>query len=175
MNKVITLIDVQEKLFSQIYKKDELLENLAILLKGANILDIAVIWMEQLPNKLGPTVSDLKQLMGNRSPIIKNVFSCGASKEYNSFLAKTNADEIILCGIETHVCIYQTARDLLSSGKKVQIVADAVSSRKELNHNIGLQKMCAEGASLTSVELFLFEIQKIAKGDQFRSLLNLIK
>ena len=119
MNRVITLIDVQEKLFSFMHNKDELIENLTILLKGANILDIPVIWMEQLPNKLGPTVSDLKQLMGDRSPIIKIVFSCGASKEYNSVLRKTKPDEIILCGIETHVCIYQTAKDLLSFGKKV--------------------------------------------------------
>ena len=175
MRKILTLIDVQEKLVPLMNNNTQLVENLVILLKGAQLLDIPIIWMEQLPDKLGPTVPEIKNIMNDQTPIIKNVFSCGDSDAYISVLNNYDPDEVILCGIETHVCVYQTAMDLLSIGKDVQVVADAVTSRKKLNHDIGLQRISEKGGLLTTYELLLFEEQKIAEGDQFRSLIQLIK
>jgi len=131
--------------------------------------------MEQLPDKLGSTIPEIKNIMKDQSPISKNVFSCGDSDAYISVLNNYDPDEVILCGIETHVCVYQTAMDLLSIGKDVQVVADAVTSRKKLNHDIGLQRISEKGGLLTTYELLLFEEQKIAEGDRFKSLIQLIK
>jgi|TARA_Y100000294_G_C8342634_1_gene251349 hypothetical protein len=175
MKKILTLIDVQEKLVPLMENKDQFLINLNILLKGVQLLDIPIIWMEQLPDKLGPTISKVKDVMKGKSPIKKNVFSCGESAEYLTELKKYGPDEVILCGIETHVCVYQTAMDLLTMGKKVQVVADAVTSRKKLNHDVGLQRISEKGGLLTTYELLLFEEQKIAEGDRFRALINLVK
>ena len=169
------MIDVQEKLVPLMENNTQLVENLVILLKGAQLLDIPIIWMEQLPDKLGPTVPEIKNIMNDQTPIIKNVFSCGDSDAYISVLNNYDPDEVILCGIETHVCVYQTAMDLLSIGKDVQVVADAVTSRKKLNHDIGLQRISEKGGLLTTYELLLFDEQKIAEGDRFRSLIQLIK
>ena len=175
MRKILTLIDVQEKLVPLMNNNTQLVENLVILLKGAQLLDIPIIWMEQLPDKLGPTVPEIKNIMNDQTPIIKNVFSCGDSDAYISVLNNYDPDEVILCGIETHVCVYQTAMDLLSIGKDVQVVADAVTSRKKLNHDIGLQRISEKGGLLTTYELLLFEEQKIAEGDRYKSLIQLIK
>ena len=175
MRKILTLIDVQEKLVPLMENNTQLVENLVILLKGAQLLNIPIIWMEQLPDKLGPTILEIKNIMKGQSPIIKNVFSCGDSDPYISVLNNYDPDEVILCGIETHVCVYQTAIDLLSIGKDVQVVADAVTSRKKLNHDIGLQRISEKGGQLTTFELLLFEEQRIAVGDRFRSLIQLIK
>ena len=175
MRKILTLIDVQEKLVPLMENNTQFVENLVILVKGAQLLDIPIIWMEQLPDKLGPTIPEIKNIMKDQSPIIKNVFSCGNSDLYISVLNNYDPDEVILCGIETHVCVYQTAIDLLSIGKDVQVVADAVTSRKKLNHDIGLQRISEKGGQLTTFELLLFEEQRIAVGDRFRSLIQLIK
>ena len=175
MGKILTLIDVQEKLVPLMDNNTQFVDNLAILLKGAQLLDIPIIWMEQLPDKLGPTIPEIRDVMKGHSPLIKNVFSCGDSDEYLSVLNTYDPDEVILCGIETHVCVYQTAMGLLSMGKGVQVVADTVTSRKKLNHDIGLQRISEKGGLLTTYELLLFEEQKIAEGDRFRALIQLIK
>ena len=175
MRKILTLIDVQEKLVPLMDNNTQFVDNLVILLKGAQLLDIPIIWMEQLPDKLGPTIPQIRDVMKGQSPLIKNVFSCGDSDAYLGVLNTYNPDEVILCGIETHVCVYQTAMGLLSMGKNIQVVVDAVTSRKKLNHDIGLQRISEKGGLLTTYELLLFEEQKIAEGDRFRSMIQLIK
>ena len=175
MKKVLTIIDVQEKLVPLMENKDQFIKNLIILLKGAQLLEIPIIWMEQLPEKLGATIPEVTEVLKEKTPIVKNVFSCSKSDEYINVLNQLDPDDNILCGIETHVCVYQTASDLLAKGKNVQIVADAVTSRKKLNHDIGLQHISEKGGSLTTCEQFLFEEQKIAQGDRFRALIKLVR
>ena len=175
MRKILTLIDVQEKLVPLMENSAQFVDNLVILLKGAQLLDLPIIWMEQLPDKLGSTIPEVKDLMKGHSPIIKNVFSCGDSDAYLSVLSTYNPDEVVLCGIETHVCVYQTAVDLLSMRKSIQVVADAVTSRNKLNHDVGLQRISDKGGSLTTYELLLFEEQRVAEGERFRALIQLIK
>ncbi|MBH49850.1 MAG: hydrolase [Candidatus Marinimicrobia bacterium] len=175
MKKVLTLIDVQEKLVPLMENKNQFIKNLIILLKGAQLFKIPIIWMEQLPEKLGATISEVIEVMAEKNPIVKNVFSCCNSDNYNDVLIQHDPDEIILCGIETHVCVYQTASDLLAKGKNVQIVVDAVTSRKKLNHDIGLQRISEKGGTLSTCEQFLFEEQKIAEGDRFRALIKLVR
>ena len=172
---VLVVVDVQGKLAQLMYEKSRLFKSVRALARGARILGIPMILTEQVPEKLGPTIPEVRELMSDCDPIWKNTFSCvreGAFKERLDELARRN---VIIAGIETHVCVYQTVRDLLERGNHVEIVTDAVSSRSAENRNIGLTRMKSEGAYLTSVEMVLFELQEVAKGEEFRELSKLIK
>lgn len=171
----IVLIDVQGKLAQIMPNSDKLFNNIEILIKGANLLKIPIIWTEQLPDKLGPTVKRLSELLTGQKPIIKSEFSCVKNADFSELVKEKKYNRFLLCGIETHVCVYQTAKDLLNIGHAVELIADAVSSRMELNKNIGIEKITSLGGKLTSVEMLLFEKQEIAVGNQFRELINLVK
>ena len=134
-----------------------------------------MLWMEQLPNKLGPTIPELREEMSTLKPIKKNVFSCVRNEEFLNGIKKIKPKRIYLAGIETHVCVYQTAIDLLELGYHVEIIVDAVSSRNELNMNIGLERISDAGGKNTTIETLFFEHLQIAEGDQFRQIINLIK
>lgn len=171
----IVLIDVQGKLAEIMQNSSELFKNIEILIKGAQLLDIPIIWTEQLPGKLGATTERISSLLSSQKPIIKSEFSCVKNVEFSAFIEKEKYNHFLLCGIETHVCVYQTAKDLLGLGHEVEIITDGVSSRTELNRNIGIEKITSLGAKVTSVEMLLFEKQKIAVGDKFRELIKIIK
>ncbi len=173
--KAIVIIDVQGNLAQTMVNKIDLFRNLNILVKGAKILDIPVIWMEQLPDKLGSTIPEIRKVLSHQKPIIKNVFSCVQNDEFLSRIKELNIDHFYLAGIETHVCVYQTALDLLKLDYSVDIIVDAVSSRNALNKNIGLERINTAGGQNTTVETLLFEHQKIAEGEQFRKIIQLIK
>ena len=170
----IVLIDIQGKLAQIMHNSDELFKNIEILIKGVQLLNIPIIWTEQLPDKLGPTTNRISKLLVNQKPIMKSEFSCVINDEFADLLKENDYNHFLLCGIETHVCVYQTAKDLLSLGHEVEIITDGVSSRTELNRNIGIEKITSLGAKVTSVEMLLFEKQKIAVGNKFRELINVI-
>ncbi|NQV38008.1 MAG: hydrolase [Candidatus Marinimicrobia bacterium] len=172
---VLIVIDVQGNLSQVMYQKEDLFKNLKILIKGATLLDLPIIWTEQLPNKLGSTIPEISELFANRKPIVKDVFSCARDEKFITALEKLKVDHVLLCGIETHVCVYQTALDLLEMEYHVDIVSDAVSSRTEANKQIGLDRVMLAGGSITSVETVLFEVQEVAIGDTFRELIKLVK
>ena len=171
----IVLIDVQGKLAEIMYESDKLFKNIEILIKGAQLLDIPVIWTEQLPEKLGTTTERIGDLLTNQKPIIKNEFSCVKNRSFSDFIKNKKYNHFLLCGIETHVCVYQTAKDLLDLGHEVELIVDAVSSRTELNRNIGIEKITSLGGKVTTVEMLLFEKQGIAVGDKFRELIKIVK
>ena len=171
----IVLIDVQGKLAEIMYESDKLIDSLEILIKGAQLLDIPIVWTEQLPEKLGTTTERIGKLLENQNPIIKSEFSCVKNAEFSAFIKNNKYNHFVLCGIETHVCVYQTAKDLLALGHEVEIIIDGVSSRTELNKDIGIEKITSLGAKVTSVEMQLFEKQEIAVGDKFRELIKIIK
>lgn len=171
----IVIIDVQGKLAEIMQDSDKLFKNIEILIKGAQLLDIPIIWTEQLPEKLGATTKRISALLANQKPIVKNEFSCVKNVEFSDLLEKKEYNHFLLCGIETHVCVYQTAKDLIDLGYEVELIADAVSSRTELNRNIGIERITSLGGKITSVEMLLFEKQEIALGDKFRELIKIVK
>ncbi|MBC8322321.1 MAG: isochorismatase family protein [Candidatus Marinimicrobia bacterium] len=173
-NTVLVIIDVQGKLARIMQNTDELFKNLAILIKGARLLDVPIIWMEQLPDKLGSTVEEVSVHLDGLKPIAKDVFSCGQNAEFNDVLNDLNPTNVVLSGIETHVCVYQTAMDLLEN-YNVEIVVDATSTRLAHNKEIALEKIRRTGGQITSVETVLFEIQGKATGDTFKKLIEIIK
>ena len=172
---VLVIIDVQGKLARIMQNADKLFRNLAMLIKGARLLDVPIIWMEQLPDKLGSTVEEVSVYLDGLQPIAKDVFSCGQNAEFNSKLAEIDPENIVLAGIETHVCVYQSSMDLLKKNYNVEVVADATSTRLEHNKEIGLEKIRRAGGQITSVETALFELQGKASGDRFKQLLEIIK
>ena len=174
-NTILVIIDVQGKLAQIMHNREDLIKNLQILISGAKLLEIPIIWMEQLPDKLGSTIPEIQELLLDMDPIVKDVFSCVRNKEFNMRLQELHVHDIILAGIESHVCVYQTAMDLLDQDYVVHVAADAVSSRTDSNKQLGLERMLLEGVVQTSVEMMLFELQGIATGDRFRKLAKLVK
>ena len=171
----LVVIDVQGKLAQLMYDKDVLFKNIQILIKAAKILNIPVLWCQQCPKALGPTIPEISELLTEIKPINKSVFSCCGDEQFNIRLNELSRKQVLLCGIETHVCIYQTAIDLLRKGFTVDVIANGVSSRTKENKKVALKRMSAEGAKISSVEMTLFELLKTAKHPNFKEIARLIK
>ena len=172
---VLVVVDVQGKLAQIMANSERMISQLEVLIKGAKLLNVPIVWLEQIPHKLGNTVESIALKLAPETPISKTSFSGFGEDKFRQRLKREGRSQIILAGIETHVCVYQTAQDLLEHKYEVTVVADAVSSRSEDNKNIGLQMMMQRGAQLSCVESVLFELQKKAEGDAFRSLIKLMK
>ncbi|WBA10083.1 isochorismatase family protein [Salinivibrio kushneri] len=174
-NAVVLLIDVQGKLAQKVVGSEELHQKVAQLLRGCEHFDVPVVWVEQLPEKLGATTSALADLMPNNTPIAKHTFSAFAEPQVEQMLNSLNRKQVILCGIETHICVYQTACDLLRQHYHVHLVTDATSSCHPAHHQSGIAMMQQHGAWITVVEALLFEWQQHAGGSDFKAFLSLIK
>jgi nicotinamidase-related amidase len=171
----LVVIDVQGKLAELMHERENLFKNIRILIQVCRLLEIPVLWCQQVPAALGPTVPEIAELLVGLEPVNKSSFSCCRCEEFNDKLYELNKKQILLCGIETHVCVYQTAVDLLERDYEVEVIADAVSSRTLANKEIGLDKIAAEGAQISSIETCLFEILKTAEHPRFRQIAKLIK
>ena len=171
----LVIIDVQEKLIPAMQDKADLLDNLKKMIKGARVLGLPILFTEQNPAGLGPTVPEIAELLPDAKPVIKFSFSSCDTEAFMEELTAVNRQNILIAGIEAHVCVYQTAVDLVNLNYNVQVVADAVDSRTNRNKRIGLEKSKAAGADITSTEIALFELLKIAKGDTFKEIIKIVK
>lgn len=174
-NTIMLLVDVQGNLANLMYDREGLFSSLATLIKGLTILGVPIIWMEQLPEKLGPTVPELAALLPEKKPIAKHTFSCCGNGAFLSEFSSQDRHQVLVTGIETHICVYQTCFDLLQTGNEVQVVTDCVSSRTKANKKIGLKRISEAGGSMTSVEMVFFELMRKAGGDAFTQIVKLIK
>jgi nicotinamidase-related amidase len=175
-NTALVVIDVQGKLAQLMAQKEALFENLQKLIKGVQVLELPIIWNEQLPEKLGPTTPEIAELLVQSTrPIAKSSFSCCGNPPFMEALKATGRKQVLLTGIETHICVYQTCRDLLDLGYEVQVVTDAVSSRTPENRQIGLERMKEAGATATSTEMALFELLRVAEGPKFKQITKIVK
>ncbi|HIC37242.1 MAG TPA: isochorismatase family protein [Candidatus Marinimicrobia bacterium] len=175
-NPYLVVIDVQEKLFPFMHEKETFLKNLQILIKGFQLFNLPILLTEQVPDKLGPTIEPIKSLLSDIKPIIKSTFSCAGDPGYSwQAGSHSSCDGVVLAGIETHVCVYQTERDLIRRGEHVEVVTNAVSSRDPNNHRIAMDRIRNNGGFLTTVEMVLFNLQESADGDTFRELIKLVK
>ena len=172
---VLVIVDVQGKLAHLMYEKKALFEGLRRLITGVRILKIPILWAEQKPESLGPTIPEVAELLTDVQPISKSSFSCCRNDRFLEALKNANRNQVLLVGIETHICVYQTAADLLSLGYEVQVVSDGVSSRTHWNRQVGLEKMRDAGAAVTSTETALFELLEVAEGPQFKQILEIVK
>lgn len=171
---VLVIIDVQGKLAQIVDESEKVIQNIINVVKGVNVLDVPVLWLEQYPKGLGPTVKSIAEEIKGE-PIEKITFSAYDTVEFRQQLEALGRKKVLIAGIETHICVYQTVAHLLAEGYEIEVLADCVSSRTKGNRDIGLQKMIQLGANITSVEMALFEMQKIAKGDAFKAISSIIK
>ncbi|MBM4148171.1 MAG: hydrolase [Lentisphaerae bacterium] len=174
-NTVFVLVDAQTSLFSAMPDKEALLRNLERLVQGMQTLEVPLILLEQTPDKIGRTLPELRRFLGALEPVQKECFSCCGSEEFMSALKATGRRQVVIAGIETHVCVYQTATDLAHGGYDVEVVADAVSSRSPQNRELALARMRQSGCGLTSVEMVLFELMRTSAHPAFRDVLRIVK
>ncbi|HPX56044.1 MAG TPA: hydrolase [Syntrophales bacterium] len=172
---LLIVIDIQGNLARAAADRELLFESARKLIQGAKVFQLPIIVTEQIPEKLGATIPEIAGVLEGIGKIPKETFSCCANTAFMEAFKKTNRRQILLCGIESHICVYQTAMDLLEQGYEVHIVADAVSSRTAKNREIGINKMIRAGAHLTSTETVLFELLKTAGSDKFKDIFKIIK
>ena len=172
---VLVVIDIQGKLAHLMHDKEELFKNARLMIQGAQILEIPILLTEQYPQGLGPTIPEIAALLPDNEPISKMSFSSCREERFLQALKEQNRSQVLVAGIETHICVYQTTADLIDMGYEVQVVTDAVSSRVAENKQVGLQKMSTAGALMTSVETALFELLGVAGGDVFKEIVRIVK
>jgi len=172
---VLVIVDIQGKLWNVMHEKSSLLENTQKLIKAMRVLSVPIILTEQNPQGLGPTLPELMQCMPEVKALPKFAFSCYQDPGFKQDLSRINRKQVLICGIESHVCIYQTTLDLLNQGYEVQVVADAVASRAQANKEAALARMQSEGAKLTVTEMAIFELLGSAGSPLFKEILKVIK
>lgn len=170
----LMVIDIQDALARVMHEKDRFVDNARRLIQGANALALPVVVTEQYPKGLGHTIPEIAELIESE-PVEKTAFSCCGEEAFVAAVEALGRKQILLCGIETHVCVYQTARDLVERGYEVEVVADAISSRTIGNKLVGLDRIKESGAKLTTVEMALFELLKAAGGDAFKQIVKIVK
>ncbi len=174
-NTVLLIVDIQGKLAHLMHDKEAFLSNAQKLIQGIKVLGIPILWMEQNPQGIGATIPEIAELLVDNKPLSKTTFSCCQNPLFLDELRALKRQQILIIGLETHICVYQSAVELVTSGYDVQVVSNAVSSRSYENKDIGLQKMVANGVALTGVETALFELLAKAEGEQFKKILAIIK
>lgn len=174
---VLVVVDFQERIASAIFEKirKKTLKNIFILLRAAETLDMPVIPIEHYVKGLGPTVSELAARIQNYPMIEKIVFSAFKEKDFFDALMESGRKNIILAGIETHVCVYQTTRDLIASGFTVTVPEDAVASRTKQNWLRGLELCRDAGALVSSAEAVVYDLLHRAGTPQFKDVAPLLK
>jgi nicotinamidase-related amidase len=172
---VLLLIDLQEKLFAVMHEKEKLLRNVVKLIQGSKALGIPIILTEQYPKGLGPTLPEIKKLIPEIKPVEKVCFDCTDETSFNKALESKKRKQVLIAGIEAHICVYQTAMALARAGYQVEVVGDCVASRDPENKLAALLKMGAGGVSPTTTEMALFELLKVAEGDKFKQISNIVK
>jgi len=169
------LVDVQERLFPHINQSEELLDKLSLLLQGLRNLEIPLIVSEQYKKGLGETIRAIKPWVENQKHIEKTSFSCLDEPEIKQEIESRNRKQILVFGIETHVCVMQTCIDLKEQGFDVYVVADACSSRSEIDKEYAIKRLATEGIFITSVESVLFEICRFSGTDRFKIISKLVR
>ena len=171
---MLLIVDVQGKLAQIMANRETLFANLQRMVKGAQALHLPIVRAEQLPEKLGPTIPEVADLLPDNEAIAKSSFSCCGNPALIDAIEATGRRQILLTGIETHICVYQTAVGLLGRDFEVEVIADAVGSRIAENREIGLARMAAAGATISSTETALFELMQTADHPAFRTIQKIV-
>ncbi len=171
----LIIIDIQEKIIRPIFNKDSIIKNIKKLINAYQILEENIFISEQNPRKLGETIPELLLLPKARfKKIEKMVFSLANIQDFLNELKNKKISNLIVCGVETHICIQQTALDCLQKGFEVILISDAMGSRNRVDHDIALQRMNQSGATLTTTESIIFELCKTADRKEFKEIRNII-
>ena len=168
----LLVIDVQDKVLASVPEKGRIVWNIDRMIRASQLLEVPVSACEQYPDRLGTTVSPLREKLANALP--KRMFSCRERTDLTIDWSKSGLRQIVIVGIETHVCILQTALDLLAEGFMVYVVIDAIGSRAQLDHDTAVRRMETAGATLTTTESVLFEWCETSLAEEFKQISQLI-
>jgi len=172
----LAIIDMQEAFRSSISDFAETTARIALIAHAARLLNVPVIVTEQYPKGLGHTADELQMVLPEATAVIeKTSFSACGAPEFSAQLATAGARQVLLCGIEAHICVNQTAHDLLARGFQVHLLTDCITARDSRNKQLALDKMQRSGALPSSTEMALFELMRDARHEQFKSIQKLIK
>lgn len=172
---LLLLIDFQERLVPSIHNHEDLEKKTAAFIRGCRILDVPVLTMQQYTKGLGDTTDALKGALGKFKYIEKITFSCCGNAEFIDKLNASGKKNIIIAGVEAHICVQQTVLDLLSNGFNVYVVADCIGSRYERDYDFAIDRMRQEGAFVTTMESVLFEFLVRADHPNRNEISNLVK
>lgn len=169
------IIDIQERLAQVMDKKEQVITNTLHLLELSRLIDMPVVVTEQYPKGIGKTVQPIVEALPQYEPIEKITFDCCLVEPFNTKVAGLKKDQIIVVGMETHICVLQTVLSLLKSGYTVHVVSDGVCSRAKHNWKVGLEIMREAGAVISSTEVVLFQLLRQAGTEEFKHLSKRIK
>ncbi len=172
---VLVVVDVQGKLAQVVDRPEYHLENIIKMIRGAALLAVPVLLTEQAPEKIGATLPEVTALLPDATPIARTHFSCWREPAFINTLGALQRRHVLLCGYEAHICIWQTAKDLLEQGYAVTVLADCVSSRASFNAQIALQQLATCGAQLLTVEMVLFAMLNHIHHPKFKEISRLIR
>lgn len=173
-NIALVVIDVQEKFSPAIFEFSRVVDNCSKLIRAFQVFKRPILHTEQYPNGLGKTVPELAKLLSGK-PIEKTEFSCMRNPEFKKKIEELDVHEIVICGIESHVCVLQTALDAMMLGYEVYLVSDAVSSRKESDWKAGIKRAKQSGAWRVSTEMIIFQMMEKAGTEEFKKIQEIIK
>ena len=173
----LIVVDIQEKLLPPIFQKEQLVRNSQLLIRLAGTLKLPTLMTTQYAKALGNIVPEISSLLPGTQAIDKHMFSCFGSDVFCSALKRLpgNRNTVLLCGMESHICVTQTALAALRDGYLVHVASDAVSSRTEWNWKIGLERMRAAGAVISSTEMMIYELLRSSGAPAFKELLPFLK
>lgn len=172
---ILTAIDFQEKLLPAMFEADKVEAAAIKMAAGLNVMGVPEIVTTQYAKGLGPTVPAVAEALGEFEPIDKSSFSAWKNEEYKSELQKSGRKTVILMGIETHICVEQTALDLLENGYTVFVPADCVQSRNPVNKELSLRRMEAAGVVITCAESILYELLGSSRAAEFKAISAIVK
>ncbi|MCL4476624.1 MAG: hydrolase [Nitrospirae bacterium] len=172
---VLVVVDIQERLAVVMSEREKVVGNCINLIEAAKLMSIPVVLTEQYPKGLGPTVNEIKEALPSYEPVEKLSFSCCGEPSFMTALASKGRKRVILCGMETHVCVLQTCIGCLREGYAVHAVRDAICSRSKENFNIGIDFMRDAGAVITGTETVLFQLLEKAGTEEFKAIVKRIK
>jgi len=172
---LLVIVDIQERLAKAMKKRNQIAANCIHLIEAADLLDLQVVVTEQYPKGLGPTIGEIREALTIYEPFEKMTFDCCGTSEFLDHLSATGKKQVILTGMETHVCVLQTCTSLLKEGYTVHLVQDAVCSRTKENFRMGIEFMRDAGAVITCTETVLFQLLEKAGTPEFKTISKRIK
>jgi nicotinamidase-related amidase len=171
----LLIVDVQESFRKQLKDLDLLTRNITILAEAAKILKLPVLLTEQYPQGLGKTIAEISACLGEHKYFEKSSFSCCQAKGFGEAMESFGRKQVIVCGIEAHVCVNQTVHELMAQDYAVHVIKDAIASRSDRNRDLGWEKMVSSGAIPSSVEIALFEMLGQSGTETFKAVQRLVK
>ena len=173
-NTVLVVVDMQEPFLRNLFERERVIHNVCMLLDGAKVLEVPVIATTQVAERMGGVISEVQERLGDAPILDKVTFSCW-NEPFQQEIQQHSRQQVLLCGAEAHICVSQTAHDLLAAGYQVHVVEEAVSSRSEANARLGFAKMRQSGVIPASLESALYEMLGRAGTPAFREILKIIK